>query len=124
MNLKNFCDWPANRPMFVRNARVAVATPRVSVGRMTEHFGSFRLRNGHGSGMIRLFVKLSPALERSGNVNPFVGSTRGASGGATAAPALSDHVWKCIVSVGPMLIRIRRTSTLVARCASDGYRLF
>src|SRR5215469_13184738 len=28
-----------------------------------------------------------------------------------------------MVSVGPMLIRIRNTSTLVALCAMDGYRL-
>src|SRR5438309_8860609 len=28
-----------------------------------------------------------------------------------------------MVSVGPMLIRIRKTSTLVALCAMDGYRL-
>jgi hypothetical protein len=34
-----------------------------------------------------------------GNVSPFVGSV---SGGAL--PALSVQVWKCIVSVGPMLI--------------------
>ena len=33
------------------------------------------------------------------------------SGGAL--PALSNHVWKCAVSVGPMLSRIRRTSTFV-----------
>ena len=39
-------------------------------------------------------------------------------GSADALPAMSDQVWKCIVSVGPMLIRIRSTSTLVARCAS------
>src|SRR5262249_6655018 len=92
MKSKNFCDWPVNRPIFVRNARAPIAAPRVSVGRMTEHFGSFRLRNGHGSGMMRLFVKASPALERSGNVTPLVESLRGASGGDPAAPALSDHV--------------------------------
>src|SRR5215831_8457741 len=123
MNLKNFGDWPANRPMFVRNARVAVATPRVSVGRMIEHFGSFRLMNEHGSGMIRLVVNRSPPNGdelRSGKVNPFVGSFSGANGVDTAAPALSDHVWKCMVSVGPILMRMRSTSTLVARWASDG----
>src|SRR5215510_11772886 len=93
---------------------------------MIEQFGSLRLRKGHGSGMIRLVVKFSPPNGgelRSGNVRPFVGSVRGASGGETAAPALSDQIWKCMVSVGPMLIRIRNTSTLVARCAIDGYRL-
>ena len=44
--------------------------------------------------------------------NPFVGSVNGAIGSDAALPARSDHVWKCIVSVGPMLIRIRSTSTL------------
>src|ERR1700730_4001648 len=29
-----------------------------------------------------------------------------------------------MVSVGPMLIRIRKTSTLLALCAIEGYRLF
>jgi hypothetical protein len=55
---------------------------------------------------------------RFGNVSPFVGSV---SGGAL--PALSAQVWKCIVSVGLMLIRIRRTSRLETRWASYGYRL-
>ena len=55
--------------------------------------------------------------------NPFVGSVNGAIGSDAALPARSDQVWKCIVSVGPMLIRIRRTSTSLARCASEGYRL-
>jgi hypothetical protein len=37
-----------------------------------------------------------------------------------ALPALSDQVWRCIVSVGPMLIRIRKYPTLMARCAIEG----
>jgi hypothetical protein len=38
-------------------------------------------------------------------------------------PALSLQVWKCIVSVGPMLSTTRSTSGSVTRWASDGYRL-
>lgn len=48
---------------------------------------------------------------------PVTGSTA-LRGGALPAP--SDQVWKCMVSVGPMLIRIRSTSTSVALCASAG----
>jgi len=99
-----------------------MAIPFVSVGRMIEHGGSFRLRNGHGSGMIRLVENSWPPNGgefRSGNVTdtPVTGSTAVKGG---ALPALSDQVWKCIVSVGPMLIRIRNTSTLVALCAIEG----
>src|SRR5256885_148029 len=56
---------------------------------------------------------------RSGNVTVllFTGSNAVTCG---ALPALSCQVWKCIVSVGPILIRIRNTSTLEARCAIDG----
>src|SRR3954462_593362 len=112
-----------NSPIADRKATTPIAMPRVSVGRITEHLGRLTLRNGHGSGMIRLVLKSSPpngVASRSGNVRPFVGSVSGARGIETAAPALSDHVWKCIVSVGPMLIMIRKTSTLVALCAIDG----
>src|SRR6266849_5628468 len=111
-----------NRPMAVKNLSAPLAAPFVSVGRMIEHTGSLRLRNGHGSGMIRLVLKSSPPKGgefRSGNVTdtPVIGSTAVKGG---ALPALSCQVWKCMVSVGPMLIRIRKTSTLVARCAIDG----
>src|SRR6266487_2629925 len=111
--------------MSVRNVSAPLATPSVSVGRMIEHTGRLRLMNGHGSGMIRLVWKSSPPNGgefRSGNVadTPVTGSTA-VNGGAL--PALSDQVWKCMVSVGPMLIRIRSTSTLVALCAIEGYRL-
>ena len=54
-----------------------------------------RLRNGQGSGMIKLVWKVSPpkgAALRLGNFNPFVGSVSGARGDATALPALSDQV--------------------------------
>jgi hypothetical protein len=62
------------------------AMPRVFAGRMIQHFGSFRLTKGHGSGMIRLVWKVGPpkgGALRLGNTNPFVGSVRG---GAFAAP--------------------------------------
>src|SRR5262245_44788509 len=95
MKSKNFCDGPAKSPMSLKNARAPIAAPRVSVGRIMEHFGSFRLRNGHGSGMMRLGVNVSPSnggTVRSGNFNPFVGSVNGANGGDTAAPALSAQI--------------------------------
>src|SRR4030095_6945079 len=118
MNLKKSGDCPMNRPMSVKNLSAPIAAPLVSVGRITEQLGSFRLRNGQGSGMIKLVVKSSPpngGALRSGKGNPLVEAV---SGGAS--PAKSDQVWKCIVSVGPMLIRIRSTSTLLALCANDG----
>ena len=65
-----------NSPIAVRNLTTFMAIPLVSVGRMIEHFGSFRLRNGHGSGMIRLVWKVSPpkgGALRLGNVSPFLG---------------------------------------------------
>src|SRR6266852_9999019 len=97
--------------MSVKNFRAPMAAPFVAVGRMIEHTGRLRLRNGHGSGMIRLVWKSSPPNGgelRSGNTNPFVGSVRGG-----AFPALSCQVWKWAVSVGPMLSKIRNTSTLL-----------
>src|ERR1700746_2892034 len=110
------------RPMFVRNVRAPIAAPSVLVGRMIETIGRLLSRNGHGSGMIRLVWKSSPPNGgefRSGNVTdtPVTGSTAVKGG---ALPALSDQVWKCIVSVGPILMRIRRTSRLVALCAIEG----
>ena len=51
---KNAGDWPMKSPMSVRNFTTPFAMPFVPVGRIIEHGGSFRLRNGHGSGMIRL----------------------------------------------------------------------
>src|ERR1700692_929651 len=110
------------RPIDVRKLTTPFAIPRVSVGRMIEHGGSLRLRNGHGSGMIRVVWKVSPQNGeefRSGKVTdtPVTGST---AVNGSALPALSAHVWKCMVSVGPMLIRIRKTSTLLARCAIAG----
>src|SRR6267154_6553889 len=119
MYADNACDWPMKSPMSVRNLRAPLAAPSVFVGRMIETMGRLRLRNGHGSGMIKFFLKSSLVTSRSGNVTdtPVTGSTAVKGG---ALPTLSDQVWKCMVSVGPMLIRIRSTSTLVALCASDG----
>ena len=95
-----------------------MAAPCVLVGRIIEHLGSLRLRNGQGSGMIRFVWNVCPPKGgelRSGKVSPLVGSVSGA-----ALPALSDQVWKCMVSVGPILMRILKTSTLVALCAIEG----
>ncbi len=72
---KNCGDWPMKSPMAVKNLSAPMAAPFVWVGRMIEHTGNFRLRNGHGSGMIRLVLKSSPPKGgelRSGNTNPFV----------------------------------------------------
>src|SRR5262249_21166370 len=44
-------------------------------GRMTEHFGKLLLRKGHGSGMIRLVLKVSVSKGealRSGNTSPWL----------------------------------------------------
>jgi len=76
--------------MAVKNFSAPMAAPFVSGGRMIEHTGRLRLRNGHGSGMIRLVWKSSPPKGgelRSGNTNPLVGSVRGG-----ALPALSCQV--------------------------------
>jgi transposase len=51
---KNPGDWPMKSPMSVRNFTTPFAMSFVPVGRIIEHGGSFRLKNGHGSGMIRL----------------------------------------------------------------------
>src|ERR1035437_8151533 len=122
MSVKNPDDCPMKSPIAVRKLTTPMAMPFVSVGRMMEHGGSLRLRKGQGSGMIRLVWKSSPPNGeefKSGNVTeaPVTGSFA-VSGGAL--PALSAQVWKCMVSVGPMLMRMRRTSTLLARWAIDG----
>jgi hypothetical protein len=104
-NAKNSLDWPMNSPSFVSALTAPAAASWVRVGRMIETFGNFRLRKMVGSGMFRLACRSSPADVRSGKVSPFVGSVS-----AGALPALSCHVWKCAVSVGPILSKIRKTS--------------
>jgi hypothetical protein len=54
---KNCGDWPAKSPIFVKNMTTPVEIPCVLVGRMIEHFGRVGLRNGHGSGIIKLALK-------------------------------------------------------------------
>src|SRR6516164_10151353 len=110
------------RPIAVRKFRAPVAV--AVVGRTTEQTGRLVSMNGHGSGMIRFVWNISltaapvaPLLGstpefRWGKFSPLVGSV---SGGAE--PAAFDQVWKCISSIGPMLMRRRSTSTLVALCA-------
>src|SRR5215813_9515115 len=60
INLKKSGRWPMKSPIAVRKLTTFVAIPLVSVGRMIEHGGSLRLRNGHGSGMIRFVWNNSP----------------------------------------------------------------
>src|SRR5438552_3768399 len=57
-NSKNSFDWPMKSPSFIRAVNAPMAAPFVSVGRMIEHTGNLRLRNGHGSG-IRLSIHSS-----------------------------------------------------------------
>lgn len=119
MKAKNPADWPRKRPMSVKNLTTPLAIFSVSVGRITEHGGRSGLMKGHGSGMIRFALRSSLAEVRSGKLTDtaVTGSTAVNLG---ALPALSCQVWKCMVSVGPILIRIRRTSGCVARCAMAG----
>src|SRR5262249_43835506 len=93
-SLKNAGDCPMNRPIAVRKLTTPIAIPFVSVGRMIEHTGSLRLRNGHGSGIIRFVWNSSPPNGgefRSGKVTDTLvtGSTAVREG---ALPALSDQV--------------------------------
>ncbi len=105
-----------NSPSSVSAFTAPIAAPAVSVGRMIETGGNFRLlRKNVGSGMIRFVCVSSLPVLRFGKVSPLVGSVSGMK-----LPALSCQVWKCCVSVGPMLSRMRRTSGFVTRCASDG----
>jgi hypothetical protein len=117
--------WPMNSPSATKALIVATAPDCcIEVGRMIETAGN-PLRNGHGSGMIRLVWKSSePDALRSGNTRGNMGlafgSVRGARGIETAFPALSCQVWKCMVSVGPILSRIRKTTGLVTPWAKVG----
>ena len=49
-----------NSPLAVKALTAPIAAPWVSVGRMIEQTGNFRLRKTVGSGMIRLVWKSSP----------------------------------------------------------------
>jgi hypothetical protein len=56
-------------PSLVRALTAPIAIPLVSVGRIIEQSGKLRLRNGHGSGIIRLAYNVSGWLKwRSKNV--------------------------------------------------------
>ena len=72
---------------------------------MIEQIGNLRSRKTVGSGMIRFVCSNSPSTVQVGERKAVVGSVNGG-----ALPALSCQVWKCIVSVGPMLSRMRSTS--------------
>src|SRR6516164_10838599 len=54
--------------MSVKNLTTPLAISFVSVGRIIEHGGRLGLRNGQGSGLIKLFLRISPAPLRSRNV--------------------------------------------------------
>ena len=89
---------------------VPIAAPFVSVGRIDRNQRELPTRKTVGSGMIRLVWNSSPTAFRSGNTSPVVGSVS-----AGALPALSCQVWKCIISLRPMLSRTRSTSASVTR---------
>jgi hypothetical protein len=59
---KNSEVWPMNSPSLVRALTAPIAIPCVSVGRMIEQSGKLRLRNGHGSGMIRLALHVETKI--------------------------------------------------------------
>ena len=85
-----------NSPSELRALTAPIAAPLVWVGRIIEQIGKLPLRNGHGSGMIRLASNVSSVLAvRSTNltVELFIGSET-VSGGkpAFAFPALSCQV--------------------------------
>src|SRR3974390_1089119 len=120
MVLKKSCDCPMNNPSSVRAFTAPIAAPLVLVGRMIEHAGNFRFRKGQGSGMMRFDCNDSGWLVdncRNVTLDPVTGST---SVTVSTVPALWCQVWKGAVSVGPMLRRMRNTSTLVTRWASEG----
>src|SRR5215469_14260436 len=55
-------------PSAVKAAAAPIAAPFVAVGRIIEQIGNFRLRNGVGSGMIRLACVVSVAAPPSAGV--------------------------------------------------------
>ena len=80
-----------NSPLWVRPL-IAFIAPKLMAGRMIEHTGNFRLKNGHGSGMIRLVWKSSPPKGgelRSGNTRLSIGQRRRVSG--LVLPGLEVH---------------------------------
>ena len=89
-----------NSPMDCQEINHVPGNSRHLVGWMIEQGGSQWLRNVQGSGMIRLVWNSPPPNGeefRSGNVTgTFVTGSIAVRGGAL--PALSDQVWKCIVS--------------------------
>ena len=91
-----------NSPSAVRALTAPIAAPFVLVGRIIEHRGNFRLRNGQGSGKMRFVWYVSPPNGgefRSGKTSfGLVGSVK-----AGALPNLSCQISKCAVSVGPIL---------------------
>ncbi len=101
-------------PIAVRKFTTPIAMPLGLCGPYDRASWKLAAQKWAGSGMIRFVWKFSPPNGgefRSGKVTetPVTGSTAVQE---AALPALSAQVWKCMVSVGPMLMRIRKTSTL------------
>ena len=119
----NWFDWPMKRPSSVRAFTAPMAAPVVSVGRMIEHGGKLAAEERGGLGHDQVGLEILAAErwrveigERDGDAG--YGVDHIVSG--RTLPALSCQVWKWQISVPPMLSRMRRTSTLLARWASIG----
>jgi hypothetical protein len=99
-----------------RKLTTFMAIPLVSVGRMMEHAGSLRLKNGHGSGMMRLGRNSSPPNGgefRSGKDDRDVSHEICCGEGRSVAGVVGTRFESALFRWGPMLMRIRRTSTIV-----------
>src|SRR5205823_14798341 len=119
-----FVAGSRNSPSSTKLTTEATAPPcAVDVGRIMETGPSFAFRNNVGSGMIRLVWKSSAGLTLVplgfGSTPLFrFGNERSPSVIFVALPALSCHVWKCIISDPPILNRTRKTSKLVTFIAN------
>ena len=107
-----------NSPSAVKALSAPMAAPSVSVGRMIETDRELAIeedrRLGHDQvGLASFTVGVEVG---KGHRYPVTGSTAVRGG---ALPALSCQVWKCIISLPPMLSRIRSTSVWVTRWASE-----
>ena len=108
-----------DRPSAVRARTAPMAAPWVSVGANDRaHREAAAKEDGglwHDQVGLEVFVPVERRDGRFGNTSPLVGSVTG-----SMLPALSCHTWKCMVSVGPMLSKMRNTSTLETLWASEG----
>jgi len=107
-------------PMDVRKLTTFMAIPFVSVGRMMEHTGSLRLKNGLGHDEVGLELFAAKRWrvqigEGDRDVSHGICCSQGRSVAGLVEPGLKVHCFG-----GAILMRIRRTSTLVALCAMAG----